>query len=72
MSRSKISFCYATFVVQTKNGGTESFDVVHFPLHGLKEIKKQNPNIKLSVDKYIWFLVLCPTAASVIVSLLLG
>ncbi|MBQ4332339.1 MAG: hypothetical protein IJC33_00980 [Clostridia bacterium] len=72
MSRSKFSSCYATFVVQTKNGGTESFDVVHFPLYGLKEIKKQNPNIKLGFDKYIWFLVLFPTVISAGLGLLLG
>lgn len=72
MSRSKFSSCYATFVVQTKNGGTESFDVVHFPLCGLKEIKKQNPNIKLGFDKYVWFLVLSPTVISAVLGFLLG
>lgn len=72
MSRSKFSSCYATFIVQTKNGGTESFDVVHFPLYGLKEIKKQNPNIKLGFDKYIWFLVFCPTVISAVLGFLLG
>lgn len=72
MSRRKISYCYATFVVQTKNGGTESFDVVHFPLYGLTEIKKCNPKIKLGFDKYIWFLVFCPTVIVAALSLLLG
>ena len=72
MSRSKFSSCYATFVVQTKNGGTESFDVIHFPLYGLKEIKKYNPNIELSFDKYIWFLVLCPTVICAVLGFLLG
>lgn len=71
-TRSKVGFCYATFIVQTKNDGTESFDVVHFPLYGLKEIKKQNPNIKLGFDKYIWFLVLCPTVISAVLGFLLG
>jgi len=71
-SRSESSSCYATFVVQSKNGGTESFDVAHFPLYGLKEIKKRNPNIKLSFDNRIWFLVLCPTVISVVISLLFG
>lgn len=72
MSRSKFSFCYATFVVRLKNGETESFDVLHFPLYGLKEIKKYNPNIKLSFDKYIYFLVLCPTAIFAVLGFLLA
>jgi len=72
MSRSKFSSCFATFVVQSKNGVKESFDVLHFPLYGLKEIKKYNPNIKIGFDKYIWILPLSPTAISVVIGLLLG
>lgn len=71
-SRSGSGSCYATFVVQSENGGTESFDVAHFPLYGLKEIKKQNPNITLSFDNRIWFLALCPTVLFSAIGLLLG
>ena len=71
-SRSESSSCYATFVMQSKNGDTESFDVAHFPLYGLKEIKKRNPNIKLSFDNRIWFLVLCPTIIFSAIGLLFG
>ena len=72
MSRSSLSFCSATFILKTKNGGTQSFEVIHFPLYGLKLIKKYNPNVKLSCDKYIWFLVLCPTVVSAVLALLMG
>lgn len=72
MSRSSLSFCSATFTLQTKNGGTQSFEVMHFPLYGLKLIKKYNLNVKLSCDKYIWFLVLCPAVVSAVLALLMG
>ena len=72
MSRSKISFSYATFVVQSNNNGTKSFDVTHFPMYGLKKIKKYNKEIKLSCDKYIWFLILCPTVIFAIIGFLFG
>ena len=72
LSRSKIHFCCATFVVRAQNGGTESFDVIHFPLYGLREIKKQNYNIKLCFDKSIWFLMFGPTVIFAVLALLLG
>ncbi len=70
MSRISFKSCYATVIVQSKSGDTESFDVAHFPLYGVKEIKKQNPNIKVSLDKYIWFLAFCPTVIAVVICLL--
>ena len=72
MSRSKISFSYATFVVQLNKNDTESFDVIHFPIYGLRKIKKYNKEIKLSCDKYIWFLILCPTVIFAVLGFLLG
>lgn len=61
ISRGKDSFCYATFVIQNQKGNTKLLDVVHFPLYGLRKIKKYNRNIKLSCDKHIWFLIFTPT-----------
>ena len=72
MSRRKISFSYATFVVQLNKNDTDSFDVIHFPIYGLRKIKKHNKDIKLSCDKYIWFLILCPTVISAVLGFLLG
>lgn len=72
MPRRKISFSYATFVVQLNKNDTESFDVIHFPIYGLRKIKKHNKDIKLSCDKYIWFLILCPTVISAVLGFLLG
>lgn len=67
--RKNSSCCYATVVVQSENNDTKSIDVAHFPLYGLRKIKKYNPNIKLSCDKYVWFLILCPTVIFVVLGL---
>ena len=72
MSRRNIIFSYATFVVQTSKSDTESFDVIHFPVYGLRKIKKHNKEIKVSCDKYILFLILCPTLIFAILGFLLG
>lgn len=72
MSRRKISFSYATFVVRSSENETEAFDVIHFPMYGLRTIKKHNKEIKLKCDKYIWFLVLCPTVLFAIMGFLFG
>ena len=72
MSRRSISFSHATIFVRTKVNNMESFDIVHFPMYGLRKIKKYNKDIKLSCDKYIWFLILCPTVISAIMGFLLG
>ena len=70
MSRRKISFSYATFVVSSKNNDTKIFDVIHLPLHSLRILKKHNAKIKLSCDKYIWFLIFCPTVLSAVIGFL--
>jgi hypothetical protein len=72
MSRIKISFPYATFVVKSDRNELESFDIIHFPIYGLRKIKKYNKDIKLSCDKYIWFLILCPTLMFAVFGFLLG
>ena len=72
MTRRSISYSYATIFIRTKANNTQPLDVVHFPLYGLRKIKKYNKEIKLSWDKYIWFLVLCPTVISAIMGFLLG
>ena len=72
MSSRRISFSYATISVRTKANHMESFDVVHFPVYALKKIKNYNKEIKLSCDKYIWFLLLCPTVISAIGGFLFG
>ncbi len=71
MTRCSISFSYATIFIRTKANNMAPLDVVHFPLYGLRKIKKHNKEIKLSCDKYIWFLVLCPTVISAIMGFLL-
>ena len=70
MSRIKISFSYATFVVKSNRNELETFDVIHFPMYGLRTIKRHNKEIKLKCDKYIWFLALCPTVLFAIMGFL--
>lgn len=72
MTRLKISFSYATVVVRSNKNDNESFDVIHFPMYGLRKIKKYNKDIKLSCDKYIWFLILCPAVIFAILGFLIG
>ena len=72
MLRKKINFSYATFIVRSKENEHESFDLIHFPIYGLRTIKKYNKDIKLSCDKYIWFLIWCPTVVFGILGFLLG
>ncbi|MBE6645236.1 MAG: hypothetical protein E7612_07680 [Ruminococcaceae bacterium] len=72
MARRSISFSYATLSVRLKADNTEPVDIVHFPMYGLREIKKYNKSIKLKCDKYIWFLILCPTVICAVMGFLLG
>ncbi len=72
MSRRTISFSYATFVLRSEGNKLEAFDVMHFPIYGLRKIKKYNKEIKLNCDKYIGFLILCPTVVFAILGFLFG
>ena len=72
MSKRSIRFSYATITVRSKNDNTYPVEVVHFPIYGLRKIKKYNKNIKLKCDKYIWFLTLCPTVVCAVIGFLLG
>ena len=72
MSRRSISFSYATLFIRTKANNTEPLDIVHFPIYGLRKIKKYNREIKLGCDKYVWFLILCPTVVAGVMGFLLG
>ena len=72
MSRRSISFSYATIFIRAKANNMEPFDIVHFPIYGLRKIKKYNKDIKLSCDKYIWFLILSPTVVAAVMGFLLG
>ena len=71
MSRHKVSFSSATIFVRVKANEMEALDVLHFPLYGLRKIKKYNKKIKLSCDNNIWFLIFAPTVIAVIMGLLL-
>lgn len=71
ISRRKISSGYATVVISNQNK-TESVDLIHFPVYGLWEIKKQNSEIKIKCDKYIWLLIFGPTVIFAVMGFLFG
>ena len=68
---SRYEYCYATISVQSNNK-LEAIDVNHFPLYGIRKIKKYNPNIKVKCDKYIWFYPLLPTVIVLVLLLIIG
>lgn len=65
---------YATVAVSADAGGKYGIDVMHFPLYGLKKLKKYKPDLKVSVDKggkrMIALVALMPTAMALIICLL--
>ena len=71
MSKTRAAFSYATFYVSTNENRCESFDVVHFPIYGLRKIKKCNREIKLKCDNFIWLFALCPTVVFAVLGFLL-
>lgn len=72
ISRHNTGFSHATLFIRTKANNAEQYDVVHFPMYGLRIIKKRNKGIKLKCDRYIWFLILCPTVICAVIGFLLG
>lgn len=72
VSRRKTVFSYATFVVKSNENEIEAFDIIHFPMYGLRAIQKHNKEIKLKCDKYIWFLILCPTVIFAVMGFIFG
>ena len=72
VSRRKTVFSYATCVVKSNENEIEAFDIIHFPMYGLRAIQKHNKEIKLKCDKYIWFLILCPTVIFAVMGFIFG
>lgn len=71
LSRRYFKPCYATLVLQSLDGGTATVDIKSFPLYGVRLIKKQNPNIKIKLDKKVWFLAFGPTVIFAVLGLIL-
>jgi len=69
--RYHFEYCYATLVLQSQNGGNALVNITHFPLYGVRLIKKQNPNIKIKLAKSIWFFAFTPTVIFVVLGLIL-
>ena len=70
-SRIKASYTYASLFI--KSGTEYTIDIMHFPMYGLRKIKKYNPEIKIELGKdglfTILFIALVPTLVSIIIPL---
>ena len=68
--RYKLSYTYATVFVKPSGKAEYTLEVLHFPLYGLKKIKKYNPDIKIRLGKNglftILFVALTPTVIALI------
>ncbi len=71
LTRGGDRFCYATIAVRAKEGDAELLDVIHFPVYGLRKIRKRNPDIQVRFDKYLWGFLLLPPAVVLVMGLLL-
>lgn len=68
ISRHHLKYCRAVLTVS--RGGGENFDVTvdHFPLYGLRKIKRFSPSLEIEVKKGKWLIFLMPAAAALIIS----
>lgn len=56
-SRFRMRFSYATISVKTQGESEYDIDVMHFPVYGLRKIKKYNPMIESRFGKKSWFTI---------------
>ena len=56
-SRWHIRYTYATISIKPNGKSEYSIDILHFPLYGLKKIKKHAPDVKISLGKNSMFLL---------------
>ena len=68
--RYKLSYTYATVFVKPSGKAEYALEVMHFPLYGLRKIKKYNPDVKIQLGKNglftILFVALTPTLIALI------
>ncbi len=72
-SRFKASYTYASLLIKSDTETEYAIDIMHFPMYGLRKIKKYNPEIKIELGKNglftILFIALLPTLISIIIPL---
>ena len=72
-SRFKASYTYASLLIKSDTETEYTIDIMHFPMYGLRKIKKYNPEIKIEWGKdgifTILFIALMPTLLSIIIPL---
>ena len=61
-----LDFTYARIFVRPMFGKAYSIDVLHFPIYGLKKLKKVAPHVKTQWNKSYLLFVLLPTALSIL------
>ena len=74
-SKHKANYSRATFIVKDGEDGEFEFDVLHFPLHGLKKIKKYAPNVAAGMSSgsklFVAFLALSPSLIALVMCFVL-
>lgn len=72
-SRFKTSYTYASFFIKSNAKAEYTVDIMHFPIYGLRKIKKYKPEIEIKLSKdgliTILFVALLPTLISIIIPL---
>lgn len=72
-SRFNASYTYASLLIKSDTETEYTIDMIHFPIYGLKRIKKCKPEIKIEWGKdgffTILFIALMPTLLSIIIPL---
>lgn len=72
-SRFNVSYTYASLLIKSDIEKEHTIDIMHFPMYGLRKIKKYNPEIKIKLSKNglftILFIALLPTLISIIIPL---
>lgn len=70
LAKNEFEHTFATIFVKPSSKEEYALDIMHFPLYGLKKLKKYNPDIKIELSKsglYVILLVaLLPTLTSII------
>lgn len=72
-SRFTTNYTYASLLIKSDTKAEYTIDIMHFPMYGLRRIKKYNPKIKIEWSKdgifTILFIALMPTLVSIIIPL---
>lgn len=68
--RSGAAFTFATIFVDPPRKPAYTLDILHFPIYGLRKIKKLHPEIEIRFERYSLFLILFIALLAIIIMIL--